>query len=218
MEQEVLIHTVGNDVCYTKQQKNDHRGHDARKGDVNGSLKVACAVNSRCLVKFLINAGNRSNIDNGVPAQTFPYAQAGLEQINAVSVGKKILLGAKTGKNAVNGTFGGKESPHQTINDDPADKMRQRGHGLYDFAVMIVLDFVEHDRKDRRQEQQGVLDAGENHRVLKSTEKCRVGKHSLEVSQTHEVAVHDRRADTIFNKSKIPAHQRDVSECKNIDH
>ena len=55
LEQEVLIHAVGNDVCYTKQQQNDHRGHDAGKGDMNSAPEVTGTVDGGSFIKLLVN-------------------------------------------------------------------------------------------------------------------------------------------------------------------
>ena len=173
---------------------------------------MARPVDRRGLVELRVNAGDRRDVDDRIPAQHFPQIQQRLKEIDDVPVDEQVLARAEHGQQAVHRPFRRKQRVREAINDDPADEIRQRAHRLNNLAEAHVADLVEQNREHGGADQHDVFRRRVDQRVLERPRERRRAEQADEIVEADELALQNGRADAVFDKCEIPSGQRHIAK------
>ena len=173
------------------------------------------------LILLLVDTGDGSQIDDGVPAKSLPLGQERLEPVNG-SFGAQnrlsLLCSGDLCNHAGHKAVCGKQRERQGENDNPADKVRKSGKRLHKFSYRSALDLIQQNGKDHRKRSQNNADSCKDEGIFQCPYDVGILHDHLEVIQSHKVTLQDRYTRNIVKYGINPSKNRNVIEQQNEYH
>ena len=168
-------------------------------------LPLARAVDGGRLIQFLIEAGQRSQIDDGVVARILPHVAEHEDEGPVLGLGVEVDSGhAQRGEDLVENALCGHERVDQVRNDDPGDEVGQEQDGVVHLGRNAVVQLVDDDgqahghHQAQRHEHQVVTN-----RVAHNRPCVRRLEDELEVVQGHPRVVDKQAVDELVLDPEI---------------